>query len=84
MVTLCLTVYEAAATICHCFACAFRLTVLLYELNTLTIRSGGPLVFSALSNVILMLRVHALYNRGRGGEWTLSSDDGCANRVAKF
>ncbi|KAF8348474.1 hypothetical protein F5887DRAFT_950244 [Amanita rubescens] len=27
---------------------------------------GGPLVFSALSNVILMLRVHALYNGGRG------------------
>ena len=54
------------------------------ELNTLTIYSGGPLVFTTLSNVILMLRVHALYNRSRGGEWTLFSDDRCTNRVAKF
>jgi len=41
------------------------------ELNMLTIHSGGPLVFSTFSNVILMLRVHALYNRSRGGEWML-------------
>ncbi|KAF8328500.1 hypothetical protein F5887DRAFT_1007455 [Amanita rubescens] len=41
------------------------------NLNMLTIHSGGPLVFSTFSNVILMLRVHALYNRSRGGEWML-------------
>ena len=39
------------------------------ELNTNTIHSGGLIVFSTLSNIILMLRIHALYNRSHKGEW---------------
>ena len=38
------------------------------ELDTKTIHSGGLIIFSTLSNIILMLRIHALYNRSHRGE----------------
>jgi len=42
--------------------------------NILTTDSGGPMIFTTLSNSILMLRVHALYNRNPHRKRTLVDD----------
>jgi hypothetical protein len=49
------------------------------ELNTKTIHSGGLIIFSTLSNIILMLRIHALYNRSHRGEMVARIKDFCAD-----
>ena len=36
--------------------------------------SGGPIIFTTLSNAILMLRVLAVYNYNRYRKWTLRND----------
>jgi hypothetical protein len=36
--------------------------------------SGGPIIFTTLSNAILMLRVLAVYNYNRYRKWSLGND----------
>lgn len=41
--------------------------------------SGGPIIFTTLSNAMLTLRVLAVYNYNRYRKWTLTDDLTCNN-----
>ena len=63
----CLTACEVANTFTYWLCCTWFASIC--KADKRTVYSGGPIVFSTLSNIILMLRIHALYNRSRRGKW---------------
>lgn len=62
---------DVDTTICGCACTFFNLVV---SQQHLMAGSGGPIIFTTLSNAILMLRVLAVYNYNRYRKWTLRND----------